>query len=337
MGGRFVISLDFELHWGVRDQWSVDQYRSNLLGVREVVPRILELFEGCQIHATWATVGFLMAEDRDELLDHLPDVRGAYMDPRLDPYTELPTVGQNERDDPFHYAPSLVQLVAMAPDQEIATHTLSHFYVLDPGVSDDAFRADIKAALGLAASHHLAPTSIVFPRNQVSAPALRICQELGLTAFRGTERAWYQHPRRGTDPQIARVCRLVDAYVPLGTHHLQHAHEVSGVVNVPQTRFLRPCHGSFGRLDAVRLARIDAAMTAAAEAQKIFHLWWHPHNFGADPASNLAFLAKIIERYARLRDSFGFNSMTMCEVADEYRSATRASGLQASSPKPFGD
>lgn len=43
--GGFVISLDFELHWGVRDHRSVDEYRPNLLGVRQALPAMLELFE----------------------------------------------------------------------------------------------------------------------------------------------------------------------------------------------------------------------------------------------------------------------------------------------------
>src|SRR5262245_13071649 len=58
--GALVISLDFELHWGVRDKRPVDgSYRENLLGAREAIPRMLDLFEEFGIAATWATVGFL--------------------------------------------------------------------------------------------------------------------------------------------------------------------------------------------------------------------------------------------------------------------------------------
>jgi hypothetical protein len=37
--GALVISLDFELHWGVRDKRSVASYRENLLGARRAVRR----------------------------------------------------------------------------------------------------------------------------------------------------------------------------------------------------------------------------------------------------------------------------------------------------------
>jgi hypothetical protein len=33
-GGAFVISLDFELFWGVRDKRTISGYGPNILGVR---------------------------------------------------------------------------------------------------------------------------------------------------------------------------------------------------------------------------------------------------------------------------------------------------------------
>jgi hypothetical protein len=42
--GAFVLSLDFELLWGVRDKRTVADYGSNILGVRRVVPALLDLF-----------------------------------------------------------------------------------------------------------------------------------------------------------------------------------------------------------------------------------------------------------------------------------------------------
>src|SRR5579859_4252999 len=65
--GAFVISLDFELHWGVRDHEPLDgPYRPNLLGARNAIPRLLEMFERYGISATWAIVGFLFARSREE-------------------------------------------------------------------------------------------------------------------------------------------------------------------------------------------------------------------------------------------------------------------------------
>ena len=57
------------------------------------------------------------------------------------------------------------------------------------------------------------------------------------------------------------------------------------MIDVPASRFLRPVRGAW--YESFQLDRIAGQMTAAAKSNKLFHLWWHPHNFGADPEPNL--------------------------------------------------
>jgi hypothetical protein len=59
--------LDFELMWGVRDHADITSYGANVLGGRAAIPRMLDLFERHGIRATWATVGFVFCESKDEL------------------------------------------------------------------------------------------------------------------------------------------------------------------------------------------------------------------------------------------------------------------------------
>ncbi|MGE5779581.1 MAG: hypothetical protein ACM30D_09790, partial [Hyphomicrobiales bacterium] len=63
--------------------------------------------------------------------------------------------------------------------------------------------------------------------------------------------------------------------------------------------------------------RITSAMETAARRRKIFHLWWHPHNFGVDLQHNLAFLRAILDCFHVLQEGYGMRSMTMAAVADE--------------------
>src|SRR5450755_2842539 len=85
--GAFVISLDFELHWGVRDRPSSSvSYRANLMGARVAIPGMLDLFEEFNVAATWATVGFLFANSRREMEEYSPAIRPVYENPQLDPY-----------------------------------------------------------------------------------------------------------------------------------------------------------------------------------------------------------------------------------------------------------
>jgi hypothetical protein len=76
--GAFVISLDFELFWGMRDRRALADYGANILGVREALPRMLRAFDAHGVKATFATVGLLFFERKADLLRALPDDRPAY-------------------------------------------------------------------------------------------------------------------------------------------------------------------------------------------------------------------------------------------------------------------
>src|ERR1700730_5881112 len=96
--GALVVSLDFELYWGIRHLPWVKDYVPNLVGARAAIPVILDLFKEYGIHATWATVGFLFFEHTGQLLKAAPMCRPRYKDPRLSAYDDLPP--ETEHDSP---------------------------------------------------------------------------------------------------------------------------------------------------------------------------------------------------------------------------------------------
>jgi hypothetical protein len=130
----FTISLDFEIHWGVSDHRTIASYRENLENVPAVIHRTLKLFTERNIHATWAAVGMLFCKNKAELFSHVPGQnRPTYQNPKLSNYTVADIAGENEQTDPFHFASSLVKKIASTENQELATHTYSHYYCLEPG------------------------------------------------------------------------------------------------------------------------------------------------------------------------------------------------------------
>lgn len=317
--GSLVISLDFELHWGVRDHSSVAAYRENLAGVREAIPAMLALFGEHGIRATWATVGMLFARDREELLAHAPAQRPAYLNRDLDPYAAIDSgeLGADEASDPFHYAASLVDAIARTPGQEIGTHTFSHYYCLEPLQTAAEFDADLRAARAIAEKRGVQLRSIVFPRNQVHAPYLHALSQNGIRAFRGNPSSWLYEERAGDEETLARRAgRLLDAYIPLtGQNGSTPTRLPSGLVNVPASRFLRPYSPRLARLDPLRIARIKREMTSAAERNVLYHLWWHPHNFGKHLAENLALLGAVLQHFQTLRKSKRMRSANMADIA----------------------
>lgn len=313
--GTFVVSLDFELLWGVRDIHDRDSYGGRILGGREAIPGILDLFERYGVRATWATVGFLLCESKDELLARRPRELPTYADSRLSNYSYLDEVGADERRDPYFFGASLARRIAGCPGQELGTHTFSHYYTLEPGQSLEQFRSDLEAAVAVLRDRGAACRSIVFPRNQFGPEHVEVCRQAGIVAFRGTERAWCYRPAPGADQgALRRLTRLADAYVDL-TGANAAAVRADAISDVPASRFLRPYARRIRRLEPLRLRRIQRAMEKAGQEGRAFHLWWHPHNFGADREENLGFLEKVLGHFATLRDSFGMRSMTMAEAA----------------------
>ena len=70
--GHFVISLDFELNWGVRDKRSLAEYGENIKGVHPVIPKLLNLFDRFKVKGTFSAVGFLFFDTKEELLKNIP-------------------------------------------------------------------------------------------------------------------------------------------------------------------------------------------------------------------------------------------------------------------------
>jgi peptidoglycan/xylan/chitin deacetylase (PgdA/CDA1 family) len=318
--GKFIISLDFELHWGVRDKLSIEQYGDNIKGVHQAIPLMLDIFSKYGIHATFATVGLLFFETKQDLLQHLPANKPTYNNRNLSPYEYMNSIGNSYKEDVYHYAPLLIKRIQQHPQHEIGTHTFSHYYCLEKGQTLADFKADIEAAKKAASKFGIELTSLVFPRNQFNDAYLALCKEAGITAIRGNETSWLYTARNDENESLVRrAFRLLDSYVNLSGHHCYDGNKISKAlsINIPSSRFLRPFSPRLKKFDALKLKRITSAMTYAAKNGLVYHLWWHPHNFGIHQTENFSFLEKILQHYKRLNEQYQFQSCTMRELANQ--------------------
>lgn len=317
MSGIFTISLDLELFWGVRDSRSFGDYEANLLGELDAIRGILDLFQAHGVHATWATLGFLFFKNMAELRQHLPDVLPDYHRQQLSSYRYMDERTWGE-DDAYHFAPDTIELIRSRAGQEIGTHTFSHYYCLEEGQTIESFRADLQAAVEIAKAKGIPTTSLVFPRNQGNPAYLPVLDELGIACYRGNENASFYKPRnKQGQSSMVRALRLLDAYINLSGYNTYSLEECarSHPFNIPASRFLRPYARSLSPLESLRLRRIKRAMRDAATSNRLFHLWWHPHNFGADLKQNLAFLQKILAYYNELNQRYDMQPCNMGEIA----------------------
>lgn len=312
--GSLVISLDFEMFWGMRDKHTIASYGNNIKNEHNVIPQILALFQKYKIHATWAIVGFLFCANKDEIVQTTPEFTPTYQNEALNPYPYIQKIGFNINDDPYHYVGNLIELIKNTPNQEISTHTFSHYYCLEAGQSINQFNSDLDSAINIAKKYNIDIKSIVFPRNQYNDVYLAECQKRGICIYRGNEDHFaYRSYNAAGNTKFKRIFRLFDAYINLSGHHTYKITNKNGLVNVSSSRFLRPFLPRLKWLEWLKLRRIYKSMEYAAKNNEVFHLWWHPHNFGSNITENLLNLEKILQYYAVLESKYGMQSSSMSD------------------------
>lgn len=313
--GALVISLDFELHWGVRDCVPLDKAeRKRLLIARAMVPKILALFSEYSIRATWATVGALFADSGEQFNAFAPRTRPAYAASTLNPYIEK--LGRSEQDDPFHFAPSLIREIASTSGQEIASHSFSHYYCMEKGQDGEAFEADLVSAVSIARHCGYRLESFVFPRNQANRAYFSVAARHGIRVIRAVGEAgpYAAMDFNGQKRWKHRGARLLDTFTNVyGAQTVPWPVHESPAILKP-SRYLQPCRSWLRPLDSLKIDRIVSQMKAAAEEGTVFHLWWHPEDFATGGDANLSVLRQVLCAFCELRDRKRMRSLNMADT-----------------------
>lgn len=316
--GTLVISLDFELMWGIIDVLTKDGYgKTHVQQVPEVITRMISLFEKYDVHATFATVGMIMYPDAKTLLADIPHVHPSYMQSIMSPYEHDYIQQIKPEEECLFFHPNVVAEIYKHKGMEIGTHTYCHYYCWAEGQTTEQFDADTKKAVEVAKRQGIEIKSIVFPRNQVSDEHLKICAQNGVTSYRGNALKYFDEPKSKWEAIKNRICRLLDAYINVGgmtSIPYDQLEMKEGMLNVRASRMLRPYSPKLSFLEGLRLRRIKNEMIYAAKKGEMYHLWWHPHNFGANMEENLEFLERVLQTYKECKERYGMQSCTMNEM-----------------------
>ena len=313
MSGTFMVSLDYELFWGMLDVCSLEQYQDNVLGGKKAIPQLLQLFEKYGIHATWAAVGFLFADNYEELSAFLPQLRPGYAKAELDGYAWFDKIGTDEKTAPCFYAPGLLEQIAQTPGQEIGSHSFCHYYCRESGQTVAEFEADMRAARAIAESKGYDVKSVILPRNQCEPEYTEVLRKVGFTAYRDEENDWI-HEKIKFRP-LLRILRLLDVYFPLTGQGGYQPEFENGIWNLVGSRMYKPIFRPLEFLEGLKMRRIKKQMLHAAKKGLTFHLWWHPHNIGVRTQEHLNQLEEIFRYYSELQKIYGMQSLNMGEAA----------------------
>lgn len=312
--GFLVISLDFELIWGVFDNVEPNQKHEYFQNTKNIIPEILSLFKKYEIHATWATVGMLYHKNWEEWEVNKPAQQPEYINAELSAYNFVNKTDPNDIKE-MCFAPELIQEISEYPGQEIGTHTYSHYYCHEEGQTPIQFKQDLEQAIKMASTFNITLRSLVFPRNQLKEEYLKICNDLGITTVRSNPSSWYWQNTR-SNALSTKLARTGDAYLPFGrkSYPLSEIIKKEGLpLQQKASRFYRPLENN-AVLRKLKLKRLKDELSYAAKNNEVYHLWWHPHNFGDQPKESLNDLTELMKHFEFLRSKYGFQSLNMMEL-----------------------
>lgn len=314
MRGKFLISLDFELFWGLSG-WSKEQiakYAPNVENSIFALMKILDLLRKYNVKSTIGYVGAMRFSSKEDFLQFVSFEKPVY---DYEPYSSynsiVPLIGSVYNKELF-FCPNVISSLEKNELVELASHTYSHFYCLEDGATIENFKVD------LASMKKLDPKlkTIIFPRNQVNNEMLSLCKEYGFTHFRDKlDHNLYRAGKTQSRYNIKGALRLIDAYMNISENQtFQHIDEINGLKAIPESAFLRPYNPSLSFIEKMKVKKIKNMMTKAATTNSSYHIWWHPHNFGQNISENLHNLDLICQHYTELNGLLGFESKFISDL-----------------------
>jgi peptidoglycan/xylan/chitin deacetylase (PgdA/CDA1 family) len=305
--GTLVVSLDTEFVWGMFDEGSINPQQYT--GTREVIQKLLCLFDEYQVPATWALVTHLLTDCSST--DH--DVQTSH--PSSEEFERDATLPcERKLDRNLWYEPNLVELIEDAnADHDIGSHT--HTHIVFNEATRDAVRSDIAQSVTVAKRNGVDPKSFIFPRNQIAH--LDVIKEAGFEVYRGIDERWYERHR--LPASVVKGARFADEATKLTPPTVLPRSE-SGLVEIPGSQVFRPVHGGWQYTPTdSQSSRAIAGVNHAADSGRIFHVWFHPFNFARNPKRLLdAFEAVLAHARSLVRQGL-LETLTMSEVAKLYR------------------
>ena len=313
MSGHFVISLDYELLWGLAgwDDEHLEAYEINVDNANDALLQIVEMLEKYGMKLTVAYVGTMNNSSVSEVMDEKNGFNAEYNSSIFSAFNSSVPYAKKANKPSLLFAKDIIGQLKDQSHVELASHTYSHYYCLEDGQTKEMFEKDVELACLNAEKIGLKLRSIILPRNQIQPDYMMVCKNKGITHYRGTLCNWlYRTEKTKSRFSMKGALRFLDTYINISGSNTYPMSEYKDdvLVNVPGSRFLRPFSAKLSFLEQLKIKRIKNSMTNAAKHGLVYHLWWHPHNFGTNTAENLGNLKSICEHYLFLKNKYGYNS-----------------------------
>lgn len=310
--GLFIISLDYESMWGaIFNEPVYKGYENRTREIKRIIDSILSLFMKHDIHATWAIVGGLACNSKEEACRLAPvNICSLNGNESLAGFIE--NLKQEESD--YYFQKDVVSKICKVENQEIGTHTFSHFYMYEHRNPEDKIDKELTSSKSILGEFCDEINTLILPKNQVDNIAIEEMKKQAIKNIRGVQVS----ERFNNRNLIGKVMRFIDAYIPICGKNQYSRSEIikDGYFDIRASRFWRTYDSRLSMFEALKIKRIKNEMKKAALNGEIYHLWFHPHNIGTDIECNLRQLESILTHYSNLNEKYGFTSCNMNECSE---------------------
>ncbi len=300
MVAKVVISLDFELGWGVLEDplWKERQNNGLYKRLRPVLADLFTYLESTELSTTWASVSSMSIERYADLsIDHLPN-----------DYKDATALFFKEAEWETRCANDLFDSWAKISDfSELASHTSTHIYADHSSVKSEHYVADIKDSIDTLERYFSHPiSSLIFPRDQADFRT-EIAQQHPLN-FR-LNPAFFKNKKNKLQRIVAGGAKFWDnipsSQVFLGNH---------GEIYQSGSMYLNWSGGDFERLKKILvLIQIERLIKQLPHTNNIFHIWLHPFNL-AESTKHYEVFISFLKALVDLRDKGIIDVVTMKDV-----------------------
>jgi len=309
--GKFVISLDAEYAWGRISDPKVKNFAPLFEQTRLVNRRLLTLFDQYEIPVTWALVGRMIEDPAAPTSHFQSDLKNYFSN--ISSATIYNDSVLNRADNSFVFDDQLVQQIKAAKvKHELATHTYNHIF-FDEELDKTKIAADLDAALALAKQNEFSISSIVFPRNKVNH--LQELQARNIQYYRAPDIFRYAQ-KKG---KLNRLLNIMDQLMPVAPMVVEPKLK-SGMVAIPGSLLFRVPHFGAKRFYPFGMLTQKAirGLHSAVKHKKIFHLWFHPFNFGYRIEEHFKALEAVLKVAKQLRNNNQLELQTMQTIGAEF-------------------
>ena len=260
----FSISIDLELAWGVWDRIN-SKYLNNAINLeREIVDKLINIFNTYEIPVTWATVAAL-----------------------IDQKNKMINIG----DKKAWYAPDIIEkIIDTKINHLIASHSYAHPNFKES--TETEIIEDFEKAEYFFKSIGLSPNVLVFPRNQVAH--LSLLKKFNYKFYRSIDKSWYKEISK-FNLLIGKIANINDKIFPFRSNSVKSIIHSNGLIEIPSSILLISRNGfKFAVTNLNMFYKIKKGIEMAIKNRECFHIWFHPSNFYFKSNKQFDLLKKIL-------------------------------------------